>query len=239
MNRLLKDIKDIESTYIYYDKEHEEYFEFRKGDIPIILSAPHGARHLRNGNWKEEDEYTSSIAIKLSEITGAYVIFVKNATKEDPNYIEDCRYKEAITDVIKKHQIKFLVDIHGANNDRNFKICVGIIDNNREKCSCPSFKDIIERACLEFQEKIFNLDGLTASSPGTVTSFAKSTLGIEAAQFEINGKYRIISRMPNSAKAKMGKEPDYKADEQNVMELIGVMESIIININKVIAAKKI
>lgn len=67
MGRLLEEIKEIENTRIHYDKEDKEYFEFRKGKIPILISAPHGARHWRDNNWKEEDEYTSSIAIKLAE----------------------------------------------------------------------------------------------------------------------------------------------------------------------------
>jgi len=238
IGRLLEEIKEIENTRIHYDKEDKEYFEFRKGKIPILISAPHGARHWRDNNWKEEDEYTSSIAIKLAEQTGAYVIFVKNATREDPNYIEENRYKEAVSEVIKKYEIKFLLDLHGANKRRNFKVSVGIIDNDIEKCSCPTFKEIIQRAFSVFQDEIYNLDGLTASHPGTITCFARNRLGIEAAQIEINAKFRIVDRKPESAKAKKGEEPNYMAKEKNVLEFIKVMERVITEINRKITIEK-
>ena len=132
--------------------------------------------------------------------------------------------------MVKKHRIKFLADIHGADNSRNFKLCVGIIDNNIRKCSCPTFKDTIKRACIAFQDKIFNLERLTASSPRTLTNFAKNKLGIEAAQFEINRRYRVISRLASSTAAKRGIEPNFKAKEKNVLELLRVMESVVKNI---------
>lgn len=70
MNPIMKEIRDIEFNRIKYNEESEDYFEIIEGIIPVLLSAPHGAKHLRNGEWEEEDEYTSSIAIKLGELTG-------------------------------------------------------------------------------------------------------------------------------------------------------------------------
>ncbi len=82
MDEILEDIKKIEFEEINYHELSDDYFGMIKGRIPILISTPHGAKHLRNGEFKEEDEYTSSMAIKLGELTGAYVIFVKNKTKE-------------------------------------------------------------------------------------------------------------------------------------------------------------
>lgn len=239
MDRLLEEIKEIENTRIHYDKEDKEYFEFRKGKIPILISAPHGARHWRDNNWKEEDEYTSSIAIKLAEQTGAYVIFVKNATREDPNYIEKNRYKEAIKEIVRRNGIKFILDLHGANQNRKFKVSVGVIENDAKRCTCPTFRESIQKAFSGFQENIFNLSGLTASRRGTITSFAKNKLGIEAAQFEINGKYRIIARKPESSKAKNGEEPNYRAKKKDVLKLVKVMEKAINEINRRITINKL
>lgn len=239
MDNLLEEIKEIESKKIHYDKESKDYFEFNDGKIPILISAPHGVRHLRNESWKEEDEYTSSIAIKLAERTGAYVIYVKNATREDPNYTEENRYKEAIKEIVRRNGIKFILDLHGANKNRKFKVSVGIIENDAKRCTCPTFRESIQKAFYGFQENIFNLNGLTASSRGTITSHAKNKLGIEAAQFEINGKYRIIARKQESSKAKNGEEPHYSAKKKDVLKLINVMEKTINEINRRITINKL
>jgi hypothetical protein len=231
MDKLLKDIREIEFTKIQYQKERDDYFEYKKGKIPILISAPHGARHLRDGCWKEEDEYTAGIAIKLAEMTDAHVIYVKNATKEDSNHDLETRFKDKIREIVKDHGIKFIADIHGANSNRPFKVSVGIINDEKEKCSCPSFKYIIQETFKILQEDIFNLCNFSASKSGTITSFAKNILNIEAAQFEINSKFRIVERKPDSSYSKKG-DSEYKADENNVIELLSHMEEMVLRINQ-------
>ena len=89
-----------------------------------------------------------------------------------------------------------------------------------------------------FQEEVFNPPGFTAAHSGTITYFARNKLGIEAAQIEINAKFRIVARKSESAKAKKGEEPDYMAKEKDVLELIRVIERLIIEINDKIKIEK-
>lgn len=231
MNPTLKDIKDTEFNRIHYNTLDDDYFEIIDGRIPVLLSAPHGAKHLRNGEWKEEDEYTSSIAIKLGELTGAHVIFVRNKTKEDSNFLKKTRYKDAIKKLVQEKYIRFVADIHGAKKDRPYKVNVGIIKKDANECSCPTFKAVIEESLKDFQSPLFNLDSFTAGTPGTVTYFTRHECGIEAAQFEINAKYRIIDRKPDSSQALNGKEPDFKAREEDVLEMLKYMQKMILRIN--------
>jgi hypothetical protein len=230
MDAILQDIRSIEFSRIDYNKESEDYFEIIEGEIPVLLSAPHGAKHYRNGSFKEEDEYTASLAIKLGEITGAYVIFVKNKTKEDPNYEIRARYKDAMKELVAEKGIRFVADLHGADRNRNYKVNVGIIDDDITKSSCPTQKSVIEGAFKGFQQPLFNLDLYTASSSGTVTYFATNTCKIEAAQFEINGKYRIVERKPDSSRAQKGSGPNFKAKEKDVWEMIKRLKMMIIKI---------
>jgi hypothetical protein len=230
MDAILQDIRNIEFSKIDYNKEGEDYFEVLEGRIPVLLSAAHGAKHYRNGSFKEEDEYTASLAIKLGEITGAYVIFVKNRTREDPNYDIRARYKDNIKKLVTEEGMRFVADLHGANHNRNYKVNVGIIDDDLTKCSCPTLKPVIEDAFKGFQQPLFNLDCYTASSLGTVTYFAKNTCKIEAAQFEINGRYRIIERKPDSSWAQKGIAKNFRAKEKDVLEMIKRLETMIIKI---------
>ena len=230
MNAALQDIRNIEFSRIDYNTESEDYFEIIEGKIPVLLSAPHGAKHYRNGGFKEEDEYTASLAIKLGQITGAYVIFVKNKTREDPNYDLRARYKDNIKKLVAEKGIRFVADLHGVNHNRNYKVNVGIIDDDITKCSCPTLKPVIEEAFKGFQQPLFNLDCYTASSLGTVTYFVKNACQIEAARFEINGRYRIIERKPDSSRAQKGIATNFRAKEKDVMEMIKRLKGMIIKI---------
>jgi hypothetical protein len=238
MNKLTEEIKEIETETIAYDLESEGYFEFKEGKIPILISAPHGAKHFRDDDWKEEDQYTSSIAIKLGEITGAHVIYVKNKTREDSNYLERTKYKERIKEVIEEHGIKFLMDLHGVDQHKPFKICVGTGYDENEKSSCPAFKDIIEDVLKDFQAPpIFNRKKFKAKEKGTVTSFARRECGVESAQFEINAAYRILKRKPDSSEAVEVNDPHFRAAEENVLELFGHLKKIILRIKEEIETR--
>ncbi len=239
MSRLIEEIRDIEFERIKYNQESEDYFETQEGSIPILISAPHGARHLRKGKWKEEDEYTASIAITLAEATRAYVIYVKNKTIEDPNYTKKTKYKDKVRDIIRDNGIKFLLDVHGVNKNRPFKICVGTRYNNNNQSSCPTYKDTIEEALRDFQEPpIFNRRNFKAKKKETVTSFARRECGIESAQVEINAKYRVVERKPDSSEAISGKEPVFKAEEKDVLDLFNHLKIMILRIRDKIEGRE-
>ena len=233
MTKLIEEIRQIEFERIKYNQESEDYFETQEGNIPILISAPHGARHLRKGKWKEEDEYTASIAIRLGEATGAHVLYVKNKTYEDSNSLRRTKYKDKVKDIIKHDGIKFLLDIHGAGKNRPFKICVGTRYNREDKSSCPTYKDIIEDVLRDFQDPpIFNRRYFKATKKETVTSFARRGCGIESAQVEINARYRIVERKPDSSKAMSGKEPVFEAEEKDVLDLFNRLKEMILRVSE-------
>jgi hypothetical protein len=233
MHPILKAIRAIEFEQIHYNSKSDDYFGIIEGEIPVLLSAPHGAKHLRDGRWKGEDEYTSALSIKLGALTGASVIFVKNKTREDSNCLPSTRYKDAIRELVAEQGIKFLADIHGADIARDYKMSVGIIDEETmERCSCPRYKPVIEEAVRAFQFPLFNLDTFTAGSPATVTSFARHVCGIEAAQFEINARYRIVARKPESTRAMHGDEPNFKAEETDVLALVQCLKEMVLKIKE-------
>ena len=231
--RILEDIKRIEYDEIEYGNESLEYYRFIRGKIPILISAPHGAPHFRRKlhRWIGEDEYTSSLAIVLGQLTGAHVIYVKNKTREDPNNDPQSKYKMAVARAVKDYHIQFLLDLHGSDEGRPYKIDVGITHDEARRSSCPTFKETIQEAFSDFQPEIFN-QRFCAKDTCTLTSFAKNELGIEAAQVEINAKYRIVERKPDSFKAKRGIAPCFQANPQDVLDLIARLERMIEGINQ-------
>ena len=57
MDAILQDIRNIESMRIDYNKEEEDYYEMIKGRIPVLLSAPHEAKHYRNGSFNTHSHF--------------------------------------------------------------------------------------------------------------------------------------------------------------------------------------
>ncbi len=218
---VVDEMRRIEFAQIDYDDEATPYYGYIKGSIPVLISAPHGAKHYRaaEGAWRKEDAYTASLAIVLGRLTGAHVLYVKNKTTEDPNNDTDTQYKEFLKKTIKKNHIRFVLDLHGAAPGRS-KVDIGIMDNASSLCSCPTFRGCLEDAFTGFEPKLFN-QNFAAKGAGTVTFFCRNDLGIEAAQVEINANYRIVE----------GKTSGFKADPEKVRELIERLRDAIEAVN--------
>jgi hypothetical protein len=85
----------------------------------------------------------------------------------------------------------------------------------------------------DFQEPpIFNRKNFKARKKETVTSFARKECGIESAQIEINARYRIVERKPDSSKAISGEEPVFKAEEKDVLDLFNHLKEMILTIRE-------
>jgi N-formylglutamate amidohydrolase len=216
---ILKEIREIEFSIINYEDEDERYFDYVKGYIPVLISAPHGSKHyrIRESRWKDEDAYTSSMAIVLGQLTGAHVLFVRNKANEDPNNDTNTRYKEFLSQVVKEHNIKFVLDLHGAHGSHPFKVDIGTMGDDTEKGSCPTFKTLIKNAFKDFQHKTVFNQRFSANGSGTVTCFVRRNLGIEAAQIEINAHYRIVE----------SKSSGFRANKENVLGVIARLQSLI------------
>ncbi len=231
MDNLLEDIKKIEFSMIKCDEQSADYYRYIGGQIPILISAPHGAKHYRTrekgGYWKKEDAYTSSLAIKLGQLTGAHVVYAKYKAEEDANSDVRSAYKDFLGNMVRKHDIRFVIDLHGACGSQPFKVDVGTVSDTPEESSCPTFRPIIQRAFQGFEEHVFNKH-FAAGGCGTITSFARNDLGIEAAQFEINARYRIVESRSR---------PSFKANEQDVLDMVGRLEQMILDINRSIPQK--
>lgn len=172
-------------------------FIYQKGDIPILLSAPHAVNHVRNGEIKYADMYTGSIIKVLQELTGCHVIYKTKNDNTDPNYDtfeSDNGYKKKIIDIINENNIKLFIDLHGAAESRDIDIDLGT-NLGKTLNGFDFIPGIIEVLCDKYKitnvgnNKIFN-----ASSPNNVTNTVGNICKIPALQFEINRKYRDFNQ---------------------------------------------
>ncbi|MDA8096397.1 MAG: hypothetical protein C4575_13825 [Desulforudis sp.] len=167
------------------------------GSIPVLVSAPHAVKHIRKGNTepKEEDEYTGTIARLLQESTGCWAMHAASVDL-DPNFYDDCPYKHALRELVKKERIRLIIDIHGAAEWRAFNIDLGTCRGDSLLEHSEYLDDLITALRGEGIQSVFVDSVFTAGAQSTVTRFASRELGIPAVQLEINRRLRDPERNP-------------------------------------------
>ena len=203
MSKLIERLIELEADVRYQQAPADDEAEFRyvRGQIPILLSAPHGAVHTRKGKSKEEDEYTAGMVCLVAELTHAHVLYARRKSRTDPNWYADAPYKKRLKQIVEQADIRFVLDIHGAAASRNFGIALGTMGGK----SCPDHRDVIVHALEQhgFERGGAGLNRLdvdhTFSGRGrrgqeTVTGYVASKLGVPAAQFELNAHLRVVKR---------------------------------------------
>lgn len=230
-NHTIDDLRRIEST-IKYNEPADPYFGYIKGTIPVLISAPHGAKHYRTRETrlKGEDAYTASIAVKLGRMTGAYVLYVKNRAYEDPNNDYYTEYKDFLRKVVEKNHIRFVMDLHGSDPGRPYSVDVGTFSRSIDNCSCPNQLETIAHALAGLDGVSYNRR-FTAHGRGTITYFAHKQLGIDAAQFEINAHYRIPSVEPTS--------PKVIANASRIDSVLQALQKVVLAVNSTPSARAV
>lgn len=214
MPQIIKRLIELESDVHYQELAlpGEEETGYTQGSIPVLLSAPHGAAHTRNGHPKEEDEYTAGLARLIAEMTGAHVLYLRRRSPEDPNWDPDPAYRRQLAAVVQDHGIGFILDIYGAVFHTDFGVTIGTMGGE----SCPNHRELIIDTFAKYGlrpngEGLDRLDvdkSFSGRGQSTIMRFACQELGVPAAQFEINGHLRIIERRDDaSSKRQFWGEP--------------------------------
>lgn len=184
---------------------------YEPGQLPVLVSAPHGAAHMRNGRMKAEDEYTTGLARLLAAETGAHILYATHLNHYDPNWDEETPYKQCLHKIAQQHPLRFVLDLHGMRNKYNIGLAIGTMNGR----SCPDHEPLIGRLLnehgfiaitqaeaavatkLHWHTMVFNYSRFTGGlSSHTITRFASQTLNIPAAQIEICSTGRIVERGP-------------------------------------------
>lgn len=184
--------KYFEQLFSHHDyngiKISKTPFDIKLGSKPILISAPHSVNQYRSGVVKKADLYTGSIVNLMHVLTDCMCIYSSRFSDEDPNFINDGEYKKGIRNLVAKHEIKYILDIHGAAINRDFDIDLGTV-----------YGKSINIGIINEIVNIFNKNGIKniktnhnfpASHTGTVTNYALNVLAVPSVQLEINKKYR-------------------------------------------------
>ena len=168
--------------------EGGKWFEVIEGTIPVIVTAPHSTRPLRNRKRRFSDGGgTAALAISLGELTGVYVIYTTYEGPSDPNYYHDNKFKEELSDLINKVKPAYILDIHGSHPYRSYDIDLGTMGGESLLGNEDLLFDLIKHLNKEGIESIsYNRFG--ASKNETITKFSYEH-GVPAIQMEINATY--------------------------------------------------
>lgn len=170
----------------------EESFKIIRGNIPIILSAPHAVRQLRENKIKSAEGETGAIIQMLAKETGCYAIYKTYNNDDDANYDLNSKYKEKLSEIVETEKIKLLIDIHGAKNEHDFNIEICTDDGKNINYNNELVYTL--KKCFE-NEKIDKITENTifkANSIRTISKYIHEKTNIPCIQLEITGRYRYI-----------------------------------------------
>ncbi len=234
----LRALAALERDIVHYDDDPApgEGLAILTGQRRVLISAPHATRHLRDRAWKREDEYTAAIAHWLHDHAGAYALYPTHRIAPDPHDDGDSgAYKEALQALVEAHDIRLVLDLHGARGDRDFGLALGTILG----ASCTPY----ERAIITVFEALgFRREGAPSSLDRlavnlsryaggthrpTVTRFVWQQLGVAAMQIEINAWARIVERLPSAYAARRGIAPQFRGEPQRIMCVLAALARIV------------
>ncbi len=164
--------------------------KIKKGNICVMLSAPHCVNHLRAGKVKPKEINTDELIKKIKEKIDISIIYKTESENEDANWDKDSIYKQKAEIFVRENGVKLLLDIHGMDLSRKEDICIGTAHGRNIK----GREDI-----LKLLENTFKINGyknttidepFSASNPNCVSTYISRNCNIPAFQIEINNKYR-------------------------------------------------
>lgn len=202
MNKLKERVEKFNNELYGSEKKRanskERAFDVVKGKIPIIVSAPHSVKQLREGKIKEAENQTGAIVSILAEETGCFAIYKTYNKQDDANYdIENNEYKEEIKQIVKENDVKILLDIHGAKDEHDFDIDLGTAygENINNKIEVlDRLKDCFKKYKIKnvTENKTFKADSIK-----TISKYINEETKIPCIQLEISWKYRNLDNLDN------------------------------------------
>ena len=180
-----KDDFDTEINYLE-NYEFDSDYIIKKGNIPILFTAPHTMNQLKeDGTIKISEPYTKAIALYMNKHCNASCMIKLKDTGEDSNRDNRDKFKTELIRFVKENNIKIVIDLHGSKRDREFDIEFGTLNNLSTDYS--TIKEL-EEAFIE--NGIKNIVYNDPFKGGAITEYLYSINDIDAIQVEINYKYR-------------------------------------------------
>jgi hypothetical protein len=162
------------------------WFSVITGTVPVIITAPHAASPLREGQQRFPDKGTGSLALMLHRLTGTTVIYTSWASPCDPNQTDSCAFKDSLAKRLLGPTV-LVIDLHTSHASRPYDIDFGTmkgISLGGNQAMLTKLSSTLSQHGLTVQ----SLDFFAADEKKTVTRFVAAKK-IPALQLEINATW--------------------------------------------------
>jgi hypothetical protein len=221
---------EFESDVLYQEppEDGRSHIGYLRGSTPVLLSAPHAAVHTRQGETKEEEEFTAALVSLAAKQTGAHAIYARRASLTDPSWYAGVPYKRCLRRLAGRYGLCFVLDVHGTAPDRPFGVALGTMKGR----SCPDQRDTIIstlEACGFRRGGAFvdRLDidraftGAGQRYQETITRFVSEGLGIQAAQIELHPLLRVVERRQDATLPR-----PYRGDRERIERVVRALSCL-------------
>ena len=193
-----------------YNGNARENYKIIRGNIPIMLSAPHAVNHFRNGQKKWADLWTGAITLYLQQTTDCHLIYNACFAETDPNFDppENNDYQNALRQYLKNTPVYVLLDIHGSSANREYAVELGSApspakseqEKQEDLTSLHGIKIIEDIVISAFNQNFAKLKTpkksvwknkvFSAGGQNTITKGISENTNTACLQLEINAEYR-------------------------------------------------
>lgn len=175
-------------------------FTVAKGELPVMISAPHAVSQLREGRVKPSDDFTGALSLAVANLSGCNAIVANRYDACDPNWdpFENCAYKQALAKIVEEREIVAVLDIHGVPSASPDAIEIGSADGQTvlalpgaDEFACRLLRERLAEYLVK-QGKTISLNAKHAArGRNTVTRAISRECGIVALQLEISTPFRV------------------------------------------------
>lgn len=165
------------------------WFEFKRGERNILVTAPHATAQTREGGIKIADGGTGSMAVELNKLCNVHVLYTTYLSPSDPNYYDDNAFKDSLAKILQQLHPVFVIDLHGSDGSRPYDVDFGTLNGislgNKLQLLDSLIYQLHDCGIMSLSSNFFS-----AATHQTDTKFVFSK-GIPCIQLEINSNYLI------------------------------------------------
>ena len=162
-----------------------------KGEVPVLITAPHTMQQVRkDGSIKQGETFTKAIALYLNEKCKISCLIKIKDTGEDSNRDNHDEFKTDLINFVKDNKVKLVIDLHGADHNRDFDVEFGTMNN-----LTADFSTIKELEEAFKHNGIVNIEHNNPFKGGAITQYLYNCKDVEVIQLEINGRLRDVNNI--------------------------------------------
>ncbi|MCY4262262.1 MAG: gamma-glutamylcyclotransferase [Candidatus Dadabacteria bacterium] len=178
----------------YYRMPPEESGEeniFLEGSLPVLITCPHSTAHTRMGKLKRHEFYTAALGATAHMALGCHCLYSNREQESDPNYYDDCGFKNILGEILSRMKIGLVIDIHGTGNQRPEDLFPGVGTEGEFLLSSTDILSKFYLCAKRYGISAGSAEIFPATMQMTVAKFAAKRFSVPAIQIEISDRLRM------------------------------------------------